>query len=133
MLLHWVRLRCHDDEDMSRKYASHTSMSQSSVACSCSELRFSGLLFLAQVVAKELPQTPGLGDWHRNSEPCIAIGGGPCVGSAAELKTKTAARVSCYNGLPLGRNRNVAHSRSVRRVCLSLRLHASATNSEFVI
>jgi len=67
-----------------------------------------------------LPQTHRLGDWHRNSEPRIAIGGGPRVGSAAELKMKTAAGVSYYNGLPLCRNRNVAHSRSVRPVRSSL-------------
>jgi CO/xanthine dehydrogenase Mo-binding subunit len=48
--------------------------------------------------------------WPHTALTALAVGG------AAELKTKTAAGVSCYNGLPLCRDVNVAHSRSVRPV-----------------
>jgi hypothetical protein len=112
---------CHDDVLEARVAGvgvTRSLLSPSSIGYSRSELRFCILLLLGQLVAKELPQTHCLGDRHRNSEPRIAIGGGPRVGRAAELKPKTAAGVSCYNGLPLCRNGNVAHSRSVRPVRL---------------
>jgi hypothetical protein len=101
------------------------SVSRSSIRRCRSELRFSRRLLRGQVVAKELPQTHGLGDGHGNSEPGIAICRGSRVGSAAELETKTAAGISTYNRFPLCGNRNVAHSRRVRS--LELARFASST------
>jgi hypothetical protein len=95
------------------------SQSRSSVASSRSELRFASRPLRRQVVAKELPQTHGLGDRHRNSEPRIPICGGSRVARAAELETKTAAGISGDNRLPLRGNRNIAHSRSVRSLELA--------------